>query len=175
MNNKIRYRLWQFWQSLKRSPRDNDWAAVQNFLSQEELDLIKQLPAADQNHSLRVFRSLQTQGEDDPNLIKAALLHDLGKLRYPLRRWERIYAVLVTRFFPQRVKSWGESKPAGLRRPLAVIHQHPCWGAEIARTAGSSTRTVWFIKNHEMDLPQGSAAELDLTILKKLQKADNNT
>lgn len=173
MKNKISYRVWQFWQSLKRSPGDNDWTAVLDILSEEELDLIKQLPAADQNHSLRVFRSLQTQGEDDSELLKAALLHDLGKLRYPLRCWERVFAVLVTGLFPRRGKDWGERVPVGLRRPLVVFHQHPRWGAELARKAGSSSRTVWFIKNHELDLPQESASESDLTLLKKLQTADN--
>ena len=174
MKNKISYRVWQFWQSLKRSPSVNDWTAVLDILSEEELDLLKQLPAVDQNHSLRVFRFLQTQGEDDSELLKAALLHDLGKLRYPLRRWERVFAVLVTGLFPQRGMDWGERKPVGLCRPLVVFRQHPHWGAELARIAGSSPRTVWFIKNHELDHPQESASESDLALLKKLQIADNN-
>ena len=173
MKNNISYRVWQFWKSLKRSPGDTDWACVENILSEGELDLIKQLPAADQNHCLRVFHSLHSQGEDDSDLLKAALLHDLGKLKHPLRRWERVFAVLVTGVFPRRGKDWGERKPVGFHRPLVVLHQHPRWGAELARKAGSSPRTVWFIKNHELDLPQGAAPESDLILLKKLQIADN--
>jgi hypothetical protein len=173
MKTKINYRVWQFWQSLKRSPRDHDWDVTSKILSSEELDLIKQLPAADQNHSLRVFHSLLSQGEEDPDLLKAALLHDLGKIRYPLRRWERVLVVLLTGIFPQRVKGWGEGKPVGLRRPLVVIRQHPHWGAELAQAAGSNPRTVWLIRNHEEDELKEEVFERDLALLRKLQTADN--
>jgi putative nucleotidyltransferase with HDIG domain len=173
MSSKINYRVWQFWQGLKRSPREGDLEAVNTVLFPEERKLFQQLPAADQNHSLRVFRLLQTQGVDDQDLLKAALLHDLGKTRYPLRRWERVFAVLAAGLFPRRAQVWGEGKPTGLRRPLVIIQQHSCWGAELAEAAGSSPRTVWFIHNHEKDLPEGSPSDEELFLLRKLKKADN--
>jgi len=173
MKSKVNYRVWQFWQGFKRFPQEGDQEVINTVLFQEEQDLFQQLPAADQNHSLRVFRSLQTQGEDDPDLLKAALLHDLGKIRYPLRRWERVFAVLVAGLFPRRVQMWGEGKPIGLRRPLAIVKQHPQWGADLAQSAGSSPRTVWFIQNHEKDLPEGSPSDEELFLLRKLQEVDN--
>jgi hypothetical protein len=173
MSSKVNYRVWQFWQGLKRSPREGDLEAVSTVLFPEERNLFQQLPAADQNHSLRVFRSLKTQGEDDPDLLKAALLHDLGKTRYPLRRWERVFAVLAAGLFPRRAQVWGEGKPTGMRRPLVIIQQHSHWGADLAKAAGSSPRTVWFIHNHEKNLPEGSPSDEDLFLLRKLQTADN--
>ena len=173
MNSKVSYRVWQFWQGFKRSLREGDQKVVNTILFPEEQHLFHKLPAADQNHSLRVFRSLQIQGEDDPDLLKAALLHDLGKTRYPLRRWERVFAVLAAGLFPRRVQVWGDGKPTGLRRPLVIIKQHPQWGADLAQLAGSSPRTVWFIRNHEKDLPEGSPTDEELFLLRKLQAADN--
>ncbi|NOQ40166.1 MAG: HD domain-containing protein [Anaerolineales bacterium] len=173
MNSKVSYRVWQFWQGFKRSPREGDQEALNTILFPEEQHLFQQLPAADQNHSLRVFRSLQIQGEDDPDLLKAALLHDLGKTRYPLRRWERVFAVLAAGLFPRRAQVWGEGKATGLRRPLVIIKQHPQWGADLAQSAGSNPRTVWFIRNHERDLPEGSSSDEELILLRKLQTADN--
>jgi len=173
MNSKVSYRVWQFWQGFKRSPQEGDQEIVNTVLFPEEQYLFQQLPAADQNHSLRVFRLLQSQGEDDPDLLKAALLHDLGKTCYPLCRWERVFAVLAAGLFPRRVQVWGDSKPIGLRRPLVIIKQHPLWGADLAKAAGSSPRTVWFIRNHEMDLPEGAPSNDELSLLRKLQKADN--
>ncbi len=173
MNSKVSYRVWQFRQAFKRSPREGDQEVVNTVLFPEEQNLFQQLPATDQNHSLRVLRSLQIQGEDDPDLLKAALLHDLGKTRYPLRRWERVFAVLAVGLFPRRVQVWGEGKPAGLRRPLVIVKHHPCWGADLAEVAGSSPRTVWFIRNHEKDLPEGSPSDEELSLLRKLQTADN--
>ena len=35
------------------------------------------------------------QGEENPDLLTAALLHDSGKTRTPLRIWERVVVVIV--------------------------------------------------------------------------------
>lgn len=174
MSSKISYRVWQFWQSLKRAPREDDQGEAGEILSSEELNLFRQLLAVDQNHSLRVLRSLKSEGETDPDLLKAALLHDLGKMKYPLRRWERVFAVLAMEFFPGKVQTWGKKNPTGIFRPLVVLQQHPQWGSELAEAVGSSTRTIWFIRNHEKDLPDGDSLDADLTLLRKLQIADNN-
>ena len=173
MSSKFNYRVWQFRKSLGGSPTPDDWKIIESYLTPQELKLFTQLAVPDQNHSLRVLKVLYKQGEDDPDLLKAALLHDIGKTRYPLRRWERVFAVLLMGLFPKRVKVWGGGKPTGLRRPLVVIQQHPIWGAEIAQEVGCSQRTIWLIKNHEMKNPEGSTQVLDLSLLKKLQEADN--
>lgn len=174
MRFKIGYRVWQFWQSLKNAPHEEDQDGAGEVLSSEELNLFQQLPAADQNHSFRVMRSLKSDGESDPDLLKAALLHDLGKMRYPLRRWERVIAVLTMEFFPRRLQTWGKKNPTGIFRPLVVLQQHSQWGADLADAAGSSTRTIWFILNHEKNQPEENTPETDLTLLRKLQTADNN-
>jgi hypothetical protein len=174
MSLKIGYRVRQFWHSLKSAPRAEDQDGAGEVLSSEELNLFRQLLAADQNHSLRVLQSLIFEGESDPDLLKAALLHDLGKMRYPLRRWERVLAVLATEFFPRKVQTWGRKNPTGIYRPLVVLQQHPRWGAELAEAIGSSARTIWFIHNHEKEHPDGVSADADLTLLRKLQTADNN-
>ncbi len=173
MKSNVSYRVWQFCEGFKGSPREGDQEVVNTVLFPEEQNLFQKLSATDQNHSLRVFRSLQIQGEDDPDLLKAALLHDLGKTRYPLSRWERVFAVLAAGLFPRRVQVWGEGNPIGLLRPLVIIKQHPRWGADLAQSAGSSSRTVWFIKNHEKVQPEGSPSDEEIILLRKLQTVDN--
>jgi hypothetical protein len=158
---------------MQGSPGDNEWQRVEQILSPEELLLFKQLPIPDQNHSLRVFRTLEANHEGDPDLLKAALLHDLGKIKHPLRRWERVFAVLVMGIFPERHLRWGTGDPSGLKRALVVIKQHPHWGADLAGDAGSDPRTVWLIRYHETRLPGDSHSNDDLLLLNKLQKADN--
>jgi len=173
MSSTIGYRIWQFWQSLKGSPGEDGWQKIRKILSSEELSLFQQLPNPDQNHSLRVLISLEAAGEDDPDLLISALLHDLGKIKHPLKRWERVFAVLVMAIFPRSYPSWSRGNPRGLKRPLVVIAQHPQWGAELAKTAGSSARVIWLINNHENQVPGGDYSEQDLFLLRKLQKADN--
>lgn len=173
MRSKISYRAWQFWQSLKKSPGEREWEKVEVILTPAELALFKTLPAPDQNHSLRVLSTLEAAGESDPELLKAALLHDIGKARHPLSRTERIFAVLVRGALPELAAEWGRKDPRGLQRPLAVIQQHPEWGAELAEKAGCSQAVIWLIRHHEVEDLTGLLDQAGVELLGKLQKADN--
>lgn len=173
MRSKISYRAWQFWQSLKRSPGEKEWGKVEAILAAAELELFKSLPIPDQNHSLRVLSTLEAAGESDPDLLKAALLHDIGKARYPLRRIERIYAVLVRGALPGLAAKWGQKEPRGFQRPLAVIQQHPEWGGEMASKIGCSPLVIWLISNHEVEDLTGLLDQGGVELLSKLQQADN--
>ena len=173
MKNKIGYRVWQFRQSFNPSPSQEKWDRIRLYLSPVEVVLFTKMPVPDQNHSLRVFESVLSAGESDNDLIKAALLHDIGKGLYPLRRWERIFAVFMGDLFPGLALAWGKGQPESIKRPLVIIHQHPAWGAELAREAGCSETVVWLIGNHEKDHPPESISEIELELLNKLQIADN--
>jgi hypothetical protein len=173
MSSKIGYRVRQFWQSFYSSPDEDDWEKIRKNLSSGELILFQQLPLPDQNHCLRVLDSLEASGEDNPDLLKSALLHDLGKTKHPLKRWERVFAVLIMFLSPARFKKWSRGKPTGWKRPLVIIAKHPHWGADLARGAGSAERVSWLIDNHENKEPRGEYSPKDLILLRKLQKADN--
>lgn len=173
MINRISYRIWQFRQSFNPSLSQEDWDRIRLYLSPVEIMLFIKMPVPDQNHSSRVFNSVLDAGENDEDLIKAALLHDIGKGLHPLRRRERVFAVIVGGLLPGLALAWGKGEPEGLKRPLVIIHQHPDWGAELAREAGISEIVVWLIQNHENHRPPASASEKKLELLNKLQKADN--
>ncbi len=173
MKSRFGYRVWQFWQSLKKTPQQERWKNAQRILDPAELELFRSLPPSDQNHSLRVLQTLEQAGETDPDLLKAALLHDIGKTLHPLRRWERVFAVLLDGFLPHTAGAWGQKEPRGVYRPLAIIHQHPVWGAELAAKAGSNQRVVWLIRHHELDDLTGLFDQGGVELLKKLQAADN--
>jgi len=173
MTIRINYRIWQFWKSFKSSLAQKDWDRIRLYLSPAEIVLFTKMPVPDQNHSLRVFNSVLDVGEIDEDLIKAALLHDIGKGLHPLRRWERIFAVLVGGFSPELARTWGKGEPEGFKRPLVVIHQHPGWGADLAREVDSSETVTWLIQNHENYLHSASTPHRKLELLSKLQKADN--
>jgi putative nucleotidyltransferase with HDIG domain len=173
MKSKIGYRAWQFWQSLKSPPKLEEWNKAAAILAPPELELFQELPVPDQNHSLRVLKTLEAGGETDPDLLKAALLHDIGKAVHPLCRWERVFTILLSGFFPGTAAAWGEKDPRGIHRPLVVNHQHPIWGAELAQKAGSSHRVIWLIRHHEADDLTGILDQAGVELLEKLQKADN--
>ncbi len=173
MKSNFLYRVWQFWQSLQKPPCREDWDQVGTILNHSEFELFKLLPVPDQNHSLRVLRHLESDGETDPNLLKAALLHDIGKIRYPLSRAERVFVVLFKGLFPGIAAAWREKTPQGIYRSLVATHQHPAWGAELAEGVGCNQRVIWLIRNHEAEDFTGLFDQGGVELLRKLQKADN--
>ena len=157
-NHPLIYRAWQFWRSLWPSPpAPEELAAARSILTDSQMKLFIQLQASEQNHSLRVLREIQHQGETNPDLLVAALLHDVGKIRYPLRLWERIFIVLGKKLFPERIAAWGRDKPQGWARPFVVAAQHPLWGGDLALEADTAPQVVQLIRRHQDKLPPTTA------------------
>ncbi|MBU0511191.1 MAG: HD domain-containing protein [Chloroflexi bacterium] len=170
----IRYRVRQFWIALGATRLNtSDLEPARAMLTTKQMALFTRLQASEQIHGLRVLQMLRAQGESHPDLMAAALLHDVGKCRLPLRLWERVLIVLGRRFFPERVKRWGNGTPRGWRRPFVVAEWHPRWGAEMAREAGTSPLVVYLIREHQTDLPAEALDSLEGHLLSLLQKADN--
>jgi len=123
---------------------------AQSILSPQLLVLFLELQPSEINHSFEIARSLITSGKKDPDLLAAALLHDVGKSRSPLNLWERAIVVLAKRLFPATYQKWGTSGDMqGWRRIFVVAEQHPAWGAEMAAAAGASQLTVNLIRRHQ--------------------------
>jgi len=128
----------------------------------------------EQAHGLEILHKLQSAGHHHPDLMVAALLHDAGKSRHPLRLWERILVVLGKAFFPKRFPEWGRGSPAGWRRPFVIAEQHAQWGAEMADRAGASPLASALIRRHQIPL-QGTPANLEERLLLLLQRVDNQS
>jgi hypothetical protein len=173
MLSKFPYRVWQFWKSFRRKLESGFLEDVDGLLSPEQLEQFFQLPVSDQNHSYRVYRYLIETGENNRELLQAALLHDLGKVKFPLKSPERAAAVLMMGLLPGIADRWAAGEPNGIRKSLVVYHNHPDWGAALAEQAGCSPLTVWLIRNHETPSPRDLPSEEAGELLSKLQNADN--
>jgi hypothetical protein len=114
---------------------------------------------------------LRSAGHDDPDLLAAALLHDIGKTRYRMPIWVRSLLVLAEAFVPGRVARWGEGEAKGWRRPFVVRARHAEWGAEMAKAAGSRPLTVALIGRHDKGV--GTAGGYEDELLGRLQWADD--
>jgi hypothetical protein len=168
------YRTSQFWHALKAAPAAEDLQRLRGTLAPPLLALFLQQQASEQAHSLQVFNRLLEAGETDPDLLPAALLHDVGKSRHPLRVWERVLIVLGQALMPGWVDRLGAGKAHGWKRLFAVARQHPAWGAQMVEAAGASPLTVELVRRHQERLaaPPASAAD---RLLSLLQKFDNES
>lgn len=176
---RILYRIRQFWRAIYSQVTPQDLEQVHSLLSPKQMALFTSLQAGEQAHALEVLRRLLAQGENHPDLLKAALLHDVGKSRLPLRPWERAIIVLAKTICPQHVTRWGNepmdnSQKAGWRRPFLVAEQHPVWGAAMAREAGVSPLVESLIRHHQQPISIESTG-LENELLQKLQAVDNES
>jgi putative nucleotidyltransferase with HDIG domain len=179
MLRQVTYRARQFWSALAARPAADDLKMAGAILSPGEMRLFNWMKPAEQAHSLVVMKKLQAEAERAfgpaaNQLLAAALLHDVGKTRYPLSIWERVEIVLVNKFFPQKVEIWGQSNPEGWMRPFVIAMQHPEWGAEMAAATGSSTGVVELIRRHQ-NLSSQSAVTIEDQMLQLLQQADQDS
>jgi len=148
------------------------WSHIRAALRPEEVALFERFGGGDRWHSYRVFAMLQAAGHAQPDLLAAALLHDVGKTRLRLTVWERSLIVLANKLVPAQTAVWGQGDARGWRRPFVVKARHPAWGAEMAQAAGSRPLTVTLIRRHQDPLPETAVDPVD-RLLRLLQWADD--
>jgi hypothetical protein len=171
---EIVYRLSQFWQNVTAGPLTPEAAAeVAAILSDREMMLFRQMLPTDQRHAYRVFRLLEESDQTNGDLLAAALLHDVGKVRVDLSTWDRSVAVLGEAFVPQKADEWGSGEAEGWKRPFVVRKNHPAWGARLAEEAGSRPAVVDLIRRHQDKPTSDSRPNSDL--LAMLQWADDQS
>jgi hypothetical protein len=173
MFSKVKYRVWQSWKNLTDSLSGQDHQLIRQVLSPEQYRLFLRMAEADQAHSFRVFQALIGSGEDHPDLLTAALLHDAGKAGRSFPLWKRTAAVLLERWVPEDPGPSESAPSSGWKQALDLSRRHPARGAELARKAGASPLAVRLIRYHQTapeDFP-GDDRERELLI--KLIQADN--
>ncbi len=143
------------------------------YLSPEQLRLFGQMRRGEQLHSLRVLRDVLAAGDTPPDLAVAALLHDVGKTRYPLALWQKTLPVLVRPLFPGLFNRFSAGDPRRWwLRPFVVYVHHPAWSAELLTAADASPATIWLAAHHQERAEQWHNHEL-FPLLKRLQAADD--
>jgi hypothetical protein len=175
----IAYRFKQFWQNVAAPPlSDGVLAEVAAHLTPAEMALFRRFDRSDGWHSYRVLCTLQEAGHSQPDLLAAALLHDVGKTCAPLTVWERSLIVVAQWVWPDKTAVWGQGAltDAGWKRPFVVKAQHAAWGAQMAAAAGSHPLTVELIRRHqdeELATAVAEAASEVEYLLRLLQWADD--
>ena len=163
------YRVGQFGRSLSGRLSREQLTQVESWLTPQLFELFCRLTPSEQYHAHRVRQTLAAGGQTNPDLLTAALLHDVGKSKMPLAIWERMLIVLGFKFVPARAFRWGTGPDpsSAWARPFVVAVHHPEWGAEMVKAAGGTDLAVELIRRHQ------ERKEKEKELLLALQEADN--
>ena len=143
------YRSRQFFRSVGASLSAEDRAEVAQRLNAEQQRLFYAMTARDQRHCLDVFHALQRDGHDDPDLLLAALLHDVGK--GPVRLWHRVAYVLIRALSPRLLRRLASESGSGWRQALASFSDHSRRGAVLVEATGAPEAVVALVRLHSGD------------------------
>jgi hypothetical protein len=143
------YRSRQFFRSVRASICDKERAEVARRLNPEQQRLFYAMTARDQRHCLDVFHTLQHDDHSDPDLLMAALLHDVGK--GPVRLWHRVAYVLIRAVSPRLLRRLASDSGSGWRRSLASFSEHSQRGAALVEATGAPEAVVTLVRLHSGD------------------------
>ena len=161
-------------------PDASEIKQVQAILSPEQVVLFMEMQPGEKNHALTMYHRLVEQDENNPDLLVAALLHDVGKTKYTMNPLERTMVVLARAIIPGLARKWGRppsmvwEKMPGWRKSFVVAEQHAAWGAELAHNTGVSTLAESLIRKHHHPIKQDSGDEKN-NLLYKLWVVDNES
>jgi len=172
MNTTLK-RSRQFFQALFAKMEPKDHAVVEQYLDETEKELFYRMAPAVQKHCVNVAETVSGMdgGRPDLNrrlLIKAALLHDLGKSGGDFTLLDRVWYVLVKKISPRlalKLAKPGKGRFLARLRNAFYIHlNHAEMGASLLRNSGLKGELVYLVRNHHNDGLASGSPELELLI-----------
>lgn len=136
------------------SPADLEF--VDSYLDDVGKFLFFQMAPIDQRHCVAVGREIIIEAGYQKNLnmivlIKAALLHDIGKVEGEFNLVSRIAVAVIRRMMPSFREKWGigfRGRGFKIRYGLYVDRIHPDRGAYMAQIFGMEEAVVELIRKH---------------------------
>ena len=139
-------------------------ALVHRILPERGVALFESMPVADRRHGLDVAERLLRGGQDDGDLLAAALLHDAAK-GHRMRLWHRVAGVLLGALAPQVLRRIASPDAGSWRHPFHLYLHHQPMSAALSTEAGCPPRVAGFIR--------GEVSEVDAQLLRALTRADD--
>lgn len=162
------YRLKQFgWSVTSRITKDDE-EFLHHFLSATEKDLFDKLSLNERKHSIRVARSIKSTlsgheynlneiGLSENDMIKASLLHDIGKTAVSVNIIEKSIIVILDKITSGKLKNMTHNKKVN------CYYYHGAIGYEILKKYGYNEKFLTLIRDHHVRNSHGNKA---LEILK---------
>jgi hypothetical protein len=167
----IRYRAGQFFAALGARRHPPDEAPAARILPPDMLALFGRMPVEDRRHGLEVLARLEAGGAQDPVLLQAALLHDVGKAEAGVGLVHRVARVALRGLCPPLWR-WLSQTPTGWRRPFWAVANHPARGAAWVASLGADPALERLIRHHEAALPEDGSDDADIDRQRALAAVD---
>lgn len=140
------YRVKQFFQGLTAKLYDEDFHFINQYLTPQEQNLFFQLRKSEQRHSLNVAYGCHTDAPDETTLIKAALLHDIGKIGSNLTLVNKAFAVIF-----DKISLKVFIMPNFLKEAIYYKSHHAELGYELLLKLAIEEKVLLLVKNHHKD------------------------
>ncbi len=143
----------RLWEGIRTAPLEADekvW--VNDYLTEPEWDAFVGQPDIDQRHGHDAGRAAASRGAD-PSVVRAALLHDIGKRHAGLGLVGRTLASVAIRL---RLPLWERAR---------MYRDHGAIGSEELRAWGAEPLVVDFALNHHGTRPPGFAPSVWKTLV----------
>ena len=143
------HRIKQFYLSITDKVDEKDKIYINKYLNKEELNLFYKLSNSEQKHSIRVAYDVEYICNKRPLkineiqiLIKAALLHDIGKIYPKLNSIDKSLLVIFNKVTNGKLKKFNSLKK------IDVYYNHPEKGYNLLKNKGYDSKFLYLIKNH---------------------------
>ncbi len=149
MIQRLSYRARQLRRTLAPGITAADLRVAEAVLGNDLYTLFAAMQQADQRHCLDVYQKLRAEGEDDAEVLVAALVHDAGKGGGSARRirtWHRV-AYVALGLLPSGALDRIARGDGGLAR----LHRHGEATLRLVRRAGASEGVVGLLEVMESD------------------------
>lgn len=125
----------------------DDIRFIESILNIEELNLFNKLSIQEQKHSVKVAYDIQFFCKDNHKidinlLVRAALLHDIGKIYKELNIIDKSVIVLLNKISKGKIKRFFKNKK------INVYYNHGKIGRELLEKIGCDKKLLYLVENH---------------------------
>lgn len=146
-------RVKQFYINVTDVMKKDDYEYVKSILNKEEYDLFTKLLKSEQKHSVRnakdieyaIDNNLVNSDEIINNrdiLVKAALVHDIGKIRKRLNVFDKSIIVILNKLTKGKLRNVERSKK------VQCYYNHSQYSYEILKEMNEDQLLLDIVKNH---------------------------
>lgn len=136
-------RVIQFWRAINAHLSGSDFDFINIYLNKKEQNLFFAMRLYDQRHVLNVaYTARRLTQKDSANineklLMKACLLHDVGRTAKDIFLFDKVFAVLLDKYLPKtahKLAKYNNSRNRSFwkkrRHALFIYYHHAAIGAE---------------------------------------------